>query len=105
MNTKKLAEAFKALANEKRLEIFLQILTSERKEFPKRCDCFVSEIIGKIGVGAPTVSHHLKELVGAGLIETEKSGKYLVARINRATLAELRAAIDIEANGQKGGAR
>jgi len=105
MNAKRLAEAYKALSNEKRLEIFLQILKSERKSFPKACDCFVSEIIGKIGIGAPTVSHHLKELAGAGLIETEKNGKFLVARVNRKALTEIRDALDIGANGPKGGPR
>lgn len=102
MNAKKMAEIFKALSNEKRLEIFLQILKSERKSFPETCDCFVSEIIGKIGIGAPTVSHHLKELSSAGLIETEKNGKFLVARVNRKVLAEIRDALDIGANGPKG---
>ncbi|HNY22099.1 MAG TPA: metalloregulator ArsR/SmtB family transcription factor [Treponemataceae bacterium] len=105
MNAKQLAEAYKALSNDKRLEIFLQILRSERKSFPEPCDCFVSEIIGKIGVGAPTVSHHLKELAGAGLIETEKNGKFLVARVNRRVLTEIRDALDIGANAQKGGTR
>lgn len=102
MNAKKLADAYKALANEKRLEIFLQILKTERKSFPEACDCFVSELIGKIGIGAPTVSHHLKELAMAGLIETEKNGKYLVARVNRKVLAELRDVLDIESLAQKG---
>ncbi len=31
-------------------------------------------------IGAPTVSHHLKELVNAGLIVTERQGKFLIAR-------------------------
>ena len=102
MNVKKLADACKALSNDKRLEIFLQILKSERKSFPGECECFISDIIGKIGIGAPTVSHHLKELANAGLIETEKSGKFLVARVNRKLLSELRDALDIKSVGRKG---
>lgn len=95
MNAKKIAELHSALSNEKRLEIFLQILKSERKSFPEPCECIVSDIIGKIGIGASTVSHHLKELARAGLIETEKSGKFLVARVNRKTLSALRDSLDI----------
>ena len=51
---------------------------------------------GKLGIGAPTVSHHLKELSGAGLIETEKNGKFLVARVNRKLLADLCETLDLE---------
>jgi len=101
MNAKKTAEAYKALSNQNRLEIFLQILKSERKSFPDGCDCFVSDIIGKLGIGAPTVSHHLKELANAGLIETERNGKFLVARVNRKILAELRETLDIEPPAKK----
>jgi predicted transcriptional regulator len=50
----------------------------------------------KLNIGAPTISHHLKELSNAGLIKTEKSGKFLVAHINRELLAELKKAFDIE---------
>lgn len=36
-----------------------------------------------------TVSFHLKELRVAGLIDVERSGKYMVCRPNRKTLSEL----------------
>jgi len=48
-------------------------------------------------LSAPTISHHLKELANADLISTEKRGKYLVARINKETLAEVKHVLsDIE---------
>ena len=31
-------------------------------------------------IGAPTVSHHVKTLVGAGLITVERQGRLLVRR-------------------------
>ena len=89
MDTKELASIYKALSNENRLEIYLQILNSYEESYDTGCECFVTEIIGKLKIGAPTISHHLKELSNAGLIITEKRGKYLVARINEELLKEL----------------
>lgn len=89
MDTKELASIYKALSNENRLEIYLQILNSYEENYDAGCECFVTEIIGKLKIGAPTISHHLKELSNAGLIITEKRGKYLVARINEELLKEL----------------
>jgi predicted transcriptional regulator len=38
-------------------------------------------------IGAPTISHHVKELEHAGLIVTQRQGKLLTARVNPDTLA------------------
>lgn len=89
MTRKELANIHKALSNENRLEIFLSILESEEKSFDT-CPCLVSTIMDKLCIGAPTISHHLKELVSAGLIETTRNGKFLLARVNRKTLEELK---------------
>jgi len=95
MNTKKLASIYKALSNENRLEIYLQILNSHEESFDAGCECLITEIIGKLKIGAPTISHHLKELTNAGLIITEKKGKFLVARINEELLQELNNSLKI----------
>lgn len=42
----------------------------------------------------PTISHHLKELVNAGLITTEKRGMYLVATINKKLLQQVKQVLD-----------
>lgn len=89
MDTKDLAKIFKALSNENRLEIYLQIVKSNEKEFDAKCECFISDIIDKLNIGAPTISHHLKELSNAKLIFTEKRGKFLVAKVNEELLNEL----------------
>lgn len=102
MTDQDLANAFRALGHEKRLTIFLQILEAERKSYPRECECVVSDVISKLGIGAPTISHHLKELANAALIETERDGKFLVARVNRDTLSEMRERIAIGNVGKPG---
>lgn len=89
MTVKQLANIHKALSNENRLEIFLSILENEEKSFDS-CGCLMTVIMDKLCIGAPTISHHLKELVSAGLIETKKEGKYLVAHVNREVLNEFK---------------
>jgi len=42
-----------------------------------------------LNIGAPTISHHLKELSAARLIFTEKRGKFLVAKVNQELLNEI----------------
>ena len=89
MTNKDYAKIFKALANDNRLDIFFKILEKEKMDFPYKF-CMIHEITDCLCIGAPTVSHHLKELTNAGLIITEKDGKYLKARINEVVWDELR---------------
>lgn len=96
MTTKQLAKIYKALSNENRLEIFLSILKCNEKSFESECSCPISTIVQNLCIGAPTISHHLKELSNAGLIETKKDGKYLVARVNKELLAEMMKAFDFK---------
>ncbi len=92
MTTRQLARICAALSNDNRLEILKSILAVSRKEFT--CDpfCLMVTIRDNLKIGAPTISHHLKELEDAGLIITEKNGKYLTARGNDEVLNELRGA-------------
>ncbi|MGL4344973.1 MAG: ArsR/SmtB family transcription factor [Cellulosilyticaceae bacterium] len=89
MTVKQLAMIHKALSNENRLEIFMSILENEEKSFSS-CGCLMTVIMDKLCIGAPTISHHLKELVNAGLIETRKEGKYLVANVNKEVLKQFK---------------
>ena len=89
MNTKQLARIHKALSNENRLEIFLGILQYENKDFETGPDCIMQKIMQNLCIGAPTISHHLKELSDAGLITTAKNGKFLVATVNKEVIEEL----------------
>lgn len=96
MTTNQLTKIYKALSNENRLEIFLSILKSDQKNFESDCDCVITRIMQKLCIGAPTISHHLKELSNAGLIETKKEGKYLVAHVNKELLDEIKNAFDFK---------
>lgn len=91
MDTKRMAKVFKALSHPNRLELYLQILKRNEASFETGGECFITDIIECLNIGAPTISHHLKELANADLIITEKRGKYLVCRINENTIDEVSA--------------
>ena len=89
MESKKLAKIMKALSNENRLALYMEIANHKESDF-EAPECTISDIVKLFGLSPPTISHHLKELTNADLITTEKRGKYLVARINKKTLAEVK---------------
>ena len=89
IETKRYAKIFKALSNENRLELYLQIVQKHEACFEAGCGCFVTEIKESLSIGAPTISHHLKELSNAELIFIGKKGKYLVCTINEDLISEV----------------
>ncbi len=89
MSSKKFVKIFKALSNENRFELYLEIAKKYEAGFETGSECFISDIVCSLSIGAPTVSHHLKELANADLITTEKRGKFLIARINEDTVNEV----------------
>ena len=66
----------KALADPKRFEMLQKI--GESKEAPT-CSCVTSWV----GLAPATVSHHLKELDHAGLINVERDGKFAYLSLRR----------------------
>lgn len=89
MNTTQLTKVFKALANQTRLELYLQIARQNEADFDTGTECFITDIVSSLNIGAPTVSHHLKELSNADLITTERRGKFLTATINKNTIEDV----------------
>ena len=81
-----LSLAFKALSNPNRLQMYLELLQQRQTVVDsgteKECRCGLTELMTKLNVGAPTVSHHVKELVNARLIRVERQGKYLTCFLN-----------------------
>lgn len=64
------AQFFKALADPNRLRLLSIIKASEGGE---ACVC---DLTAPLDLGQPTVSHHLKILVDAGLLHREKRGTW-----------------------------
>jgi len=89
MDTKKMAKVFKALSNPNRLELYLKIVENQETSYGTGCECLISDIAKSLNIGAPTISHHLKELANAELIFTERKGKYVVARVNEEMVKEV----------------
>jgi ArsR family transcriptional regulator len=78
-----LAEAFKALADPVRLQLLNLIATADAGE---ACACDLVEPVGK---SQPTVSHHLKVLREAGLVQTDKRGTWVWYSVVAQRLDEL----------------
>ena len=95
MDTKKITKIMKALSNPNRFELFMEISKRNQSSYEEE-ECFVFNIMEKFNIGAPTISHHLRELSNADLIITERKGKFLVARINEQTLREFSDVINLK---------
>ncbi|GGU17496.1 ArsR/SmtB family transcription factor [Nocardioides albus] len=65
-----LARMFKALGDPNRVKLLSIIAASEGRE---ACVCDLTE---PVGLSQPTVSHHMKLLVEAGLVAREQRGRW-----------------------------
>lgn len=87
----RLVRMFRALSHPNRFRLFTEIWREGGSAFEDGHTCFLHDVMERLNVGAPTVSHHLKELVSAELITTERQGKYVTCRVNPDALAAVRA--------------
>jgi ArsR family transcriptional regulator, arsenate/arsenite/antimonite-responsive transcriptional repressor len=83
-----LAKGFTALADPVRLRLLNLVGAAPAGEV---CICNLVEPIGK---SQPTISHHMKLLVDAGLVHGERRGKWVWYSLDRERLAALRGALD-----------
>lgn len=89
-----LARVFKALGDPTRVRLVSLIAAHADAE---ACVC---DLTDPVGLSQPTVSHHLKQLVDAGLISREQRGRWSYYRIVDGALDALAAAL----NGAKSSA-
>jgi ArsR family transcriptional regulator, arsenate/arsenite/antimonite-responsive transcriptional repressor len=78
-----LARLVKAVADPARLQLLALLRAADRQE---ACVCDLTE---PLGLSQPTVSHHLKVLVDAGLVTREQRGTWAWFQVDSARLAEL----------------
>jgi ArsR family transcriptional regulator len=83
------AELFKALGDPARVRIVNLVATSSEPV----CACHLYE---PLGLSQPTVSHHLKKLTDAGLLEREQRGKWAYFSLRRDAVEKLAAVADLK---------
>ncbi|CAN7249371.1 metalloregulator ArsR/SmtB family transcription factor [Terrabacter sp. LjRoot27] len=77
-----MAGMFKALGDPVRLRLFSNIASAEGGE---ACVCDIQDV----GVSQPTVSHHLRKLREAGLLESERRGSWVYYQVAPDVLAAM----------------
>ena len=78
-----LAVRLKALADPARLQALSILLASENQE---ACTCDLTE---PLGLTQPTVTHHLRKLLEAGLVTAERRGVWTYYRVETEALSAL----------------
>jgi DNA-binding transcriptional ArsR family regulator len=73
---KQAVKVYKALGEPTRLRIV--ILLAE-----ENCPLNCHDIGTKLGIPGSTLSHHLKQLMDCGLLESRKDGTYIYCSLNR----------------------
>jgi ArsR family transcriptional regulator len=71
----RLAAVLKVIADPTRLRLLSLVASHEDRE---ECICNLTD---PVGLSQPTVSHHMRVLVDAGLLEREQRGKWAYYRI------------------------
>jgi ArsR family transcriptional regulator len=82
-----LARLFKALADPVRLRLFSLIASHEGGE---ACVC---DLTPAFDVSQPTISHHLKVLRDAGLVQSERRGTWVYYRVMPEVMARMSAVL------------
>lgn len=83
------ARLFKALSDPARVRLVNLLLAAAEPV----CVC---DLTPATGLSQPTVSHHLRRLLDAGLLRREERGTWAYYSVDRAALARLRQITDLE---------
>lgn len=98
-DAEELAGAFKAIADPGRLRLLSYIAAQPAGE---ACVC---NLVQPLGLAQPTVSHHLKVLTEAGLLERERRGTWMFYRLVPRRIEALRAALAVPVDARSGVAK
>ena len=82
----------KALADPRRMAV-LEVIAGER-------ECACARLREEFPVSKATISHHIKELVRAGLVEARREGQYLSCEVRRDVLEAYAAELLRRAGGR-----
>ena len=83
------AELFRALSDPARVRIVNVLATSDEAV----CVC---NLIEPLGLSQPTVSHHMRKLLDAGLVEREQRGKWAYFTLERDAVEKLAVVADLK---------
>jgi ArsR family transcriptional regulator, arsenate/arsenite/antimonite-responsive transcriptional repressor len=83
------AELFKALSDPARVRALNLLATSGEPV----CIC---NLVEPLGLSQPTVSHHMKKLLDAGVVEREQRGKWAYFSLKRDAVETLAAVADLK---------
>ena len=83
------AALFKALGDPARVRLVNLLVRSGEPV----CVC---ELVGPVGLAQPTVSHHLKKLAAAGLLDREQRGVWAYYSVNREAMARVASLVELE---------
>jgi ArsR family transcriptional regulator, arsenate/arsenite/antimonite-responsive transcriptional repressor len=82
-NTSQMSRVFKALSDVNRLKILLYINEKKCKCDDLSCTSHacLKDISQNMQISLPTISHHIKELINAGLVRTQKKGRWVYCMV------------------------
>ena len=90
MNAEEIAQAFKALGDENRLKMVQMIASAD--------DICACHLLDEFDFSQPTLSHHIKILCAAGLIECKREGKWMHYSLNKEFSKQLASFLENVAN-------
>lgn len=83
------ADLFRALGDPARVRVLNLLATSGEPV----CIC---NLIEPLGLSQPTVSHHMRRLLDAGLVEREQRGKWAYFSLRHAAVEKLAAVVELK---------
>jgi ArsR family transcriptional regulator, arsenate/arsenite/antimonite-responsive transcriptional repressor len=86
MDLKQDSAVFRALGEPVRLRIVDRLAAGEL------CAC---DLLANLGISQPTLSHHMKVLTDAGLVDSRRMGVWVHYSLRAETVADLRRLLDV----------